>query len=286
MPLSVSDTFTGGAGVLSDPPWTQTETTFVELNGSGQADVDHTTTGDCLAIWNADTFPDDQLAEVTVGLTLPGDGSAYVQLIVRSGAVPEVGVTRYYFATDGGSDSKLKAVVAGVESVIGSDDGLGVAGGDVLTLQAIGTDITVAKNGVTVITASDATVTSGQPGFGLFSSFGPGVALADSFGATGDGAGAGVHTVSGRGNIAVTSPAWLSTVLSGTIPVFASTGAAEPPNYYHVGMLSWGTSGSGAMAAYPVTRLLDLVELPAGMDTVWYEFAPGVVAVISELATP
>lgn len=94
-----------------------------------------------------------------------------------------------------------------------------------------------------------------------------------------------VHPVSGRGNFSVTSPAWLSTEVP-TIPDRLSAGLAEPPNNYHVGMISWGTVAHGAMAAYPVTRQLDLVAVPAGMDTVWYEFAAGVTATITELAAP
>jgi len=286
MPLSVTYAFPGGVGVVADPPWTQIGGANVEQNGSGVADVSSITTDECAVIWNADVFPDDQLVQVTAVQTLDGTASAYYELIVRSDGNPVVSGNQYQFHTDGGSDSKLVVVVAGVQTIIGSDDALLINAGDVLKLDATGTTITVLVNGTPVITVTDVTLTSGQPGFGLFASLGQGVAQIQDFAAVGDGSAPGVHTLSGRGNVAITAPAFLSTLLSGTFPVFATTGQAEPPNYYHVGMISWGTTANGAMVAYPVTRLVDLVQLPSGMDTLWYEFAPGVIAVVTELETP
>ena len=95
----------------------------------------------------------------------------------------------------------------------------------------------------------------------------------------------GVHTVTGTGSVAISSPAWLSTAISGR-PITLTAGNANPRNWFHVGQLSWGTSTHGAMTSYPITRDLDLVELPAGMTTLWYALASGVTAVITELASP
>lgn len=96
--------------------------------------------------------------------------------------------------------------------------------------------------------------------------------------------GAGIHVVSGRGNVVLESPAWLSIQMV-DLPDTVQSGFAEPANYYHVGMISWGTD-HGAMAAYVVTRLIDLVQLPPGMTILYYEFAPGITATITELAAP
>lgn len=286
MPLSVTYAFPGGAGVVADPPWTQLGGANVEQNGAGVADVDSVTTDDCIVIWNEDVFPDDQLVQVKSVQTLNGTGTAYIELLVRSDGTASVSGTYYQVVTDGGSDTKLRSIIAGVQTQLGAADGTLIAAGDVLQLEANGTAITFRVNGVDIIGVTDVTVTSGQPGFGLFSAFGQGVAQIQDFAATGDGSAPGTHTLSGRGNITITSPAFLSTSLSGTFPVFATTGQAEPPNYYHVGMISWGTTANGAMVAYPVTRIVDLVQLPAGMDTLWYEFVSGVIAVVTELATP
>lgn len=94
----------------------------------------------------------------------------------------------------------------------------------------------------------------------------------------------GTHIVTGRGSFAIDAPAWISTSIDGIDGSFAS-GQAEPPNWYHVGMLRWGTA-NGAMLAYPVTGELDLVQLPSGMTELHYEFRAGITATIVELATP
>lgn len=288
MTLPVTYSFPEPAGVLADPPWTQLNTTVLESNGSGGTDVDGGSTGECMAIWNLDTFPDDQQVQATLFNSLPGDGSHYVGMLLRDDGATWPGTTCYRFFSDGGSQTDISAFVAGVESVLASDPTRTFTAGDVLTFSVTGTALDLALNGVSIMTVTDATIASGQPGLYEYSSLGHGGAGWESFVGSGSGGGGGssVHVLSGRGNIPITSPAWLSTALTGTIPVISSTGMAEPPNYFHVGMLSWGTYGSGAMRAYPITRLLDLVELPAGMDTLWYEIAPGLVATVTELATP
>lgn len=93
----------------------------------------------------------------------------------------------------------------------------------------------------------------------------------------------GAHVVTGRGNFAITSPAVLSIALTG-IPARLTYGAAEPKNWYHVGMLRWGTA-NGVFTAYPVTADTDLVILPAGMTILYYEFASGITATITERST-
>jgi hypothetical protein len=92
------------------------------------------------------------------------------------------------------------------------------------------------------------------------------------------------HVVTGRGNFALSSPVWLSITITGR-PSRLTSGAAEPPNWYHVGLVSWGTA-NGAMETYPVTRDLDLVQLPPGMTMFWYNFASGVTATVNPRAAP
>ncbi len=92
----------------------------------------------------------------------------------------------------------------------------------------------------------------------------------------------GAHVVTGSGSFAVVSPAALSIGLTG-ITGATGQGKANPPNYYHVGMLRWGTT-HGVMTAYPVTSDTDLVALPAGITIVYYEFASGITATITELS--
>lgn len=287
MALPATESFSGAAAPLPNPPWTNTEAQDIALNGLGGGDVSGT--GDNIAIWNADVFPDDQQVSLTAQSTLSGHGDEYIGVIARSDGLPESSCSCYQFFSDGGSDTELAKVVAGAFTVLGTANATTVTTGDVLELVVVGTALTASVNGTPVITATDAAVASGQPGLVLNSSNGPNFLAVGPWVANASGGGGGggsPHTVTGRGSVAIAGLAWLSTALSGTFPPFTTTGNAEPTNYYHVGMLSWGTVASGAIQAYPVTRLLDLVEIPTGMDTLWYEFAPGITAVISELATP
>jgi hypothetical protein len=288
MALPAVYSFPGPAGPLPSPPWTQANTDTLNDDGGGHADTSSGATDDCIAYWTADTMPDDQQVQVDSEGALPGDGSQYIELYLRSDLNPRTSGTLYGFYTDGGSDTAISKWISGTQTVLSTDNAITVGAGDTILFTVNGAALEVFINGVSVLTATDGSIASGQTGMGLYSGFGPGFVLAQNFQTDvfGGGGGSAVHSVSGRGNFAVTSPAWLSTVLTGPYPPYVSSGQAEPANLYHAGMLSWGTSAHGAMKAYPVTRELDLVELPAGMDTVWFEFAPGVAAVVTELASP
>jgi len=285
MALPASYTFPGSAGILPDPPWTQVGPADMYLRGDGTSDVDPSTTAVCMGIWNADTFPDDQIHSVVISGTPPGDDSAELGLVCRSDGGTFTGGTFYLAYTDGGSVTRLEKWVANTMTPLGSADAQAVVSGDVFEFEASGTTLTVRLNGSPIIVATDASITSGQPGIYQFASFGQGGPGLSDWNADGSGGSTpGSHVVSGRGNVAIDSPAWLSVSITGR-PGRISCGDAEPANWYHVGMVSWGTA-NGAMTAYPVTRDLDLVELPAGMDTLWYEFATGVTATIQELGAP
>lgn len=154
-----------------------------------------------------------------------------------------------------------------------------------MEFECVGSVLTLTVDSTLLLTVIDTTYsTTGQGGIYSNSLLQSDWSLDNFTVEDGGGGGGGVHTLSGRGTDTLATPSWLSIAISGR-PGNLSNGAAEPPNYYHVGMISWG-SDNGAMTAYPVTRDLDLVQLPAGMTTLWYEFATGVTAVITELATP
>lgn len=154
-----------------------------------------------------------------------------------------------------------------------------------LELEVSGTLLTLTVDGTVVCSITDSTYSAtGQGGVDL-GSLVQGYWSLDNFTVEdGGGGGGGTHVLTGRGNDSLAYPAWLSISITGR-PLTLSNGNAEPTNWYHVGMISWGTA-NGAMTAYPVTRDLDMVELPAGMDTLWYEFVSGVTATIVELSSP
>lgn len=201
-------------------------------------------------------------------------------------------------------DSAVNGYVAGFHSVLGTWHIATLIGGSFTSLvdtaspsmptstsrpvefECVGDLLTLSVDGSVLLSVNDSTYASTAKGgfqiFGLVEDwwFVDDFTIEDG----GGGGGGGTHIVTGRGNFAVSAPGWLSIAIADR-PGILSNGAAEPPNWYHVGMLSWGTS-NGAMVAYPVTRDLDLVQLPVGMDTVWYEFNLAVTATIVELSSP
>lgn len=156
-----------------------------------------------------------------------------------------------------------------------------------IRLTAVADVITLYVNGFLTLQITDSTNTTGLGGVEIHGDLADGFSLdAFSIDDVGGGSTPGVHVVTGRGNEPLdTATTWLSTAVDDR-PGNLSSGAAEPPNWYHVGMLTWGTVAHGAMVSYPVTRDLDLVQIPAGMDTLWFEFVAGVTATITELTAP
>lgn len=285
MVLPAVDPFTGGLAPLADPPWTAVSANSLIRNGSGACDVG-SSGDDEISVWNADTFADDQYSQATVTTSIVDSDGVFIGLVVRSDGLPFAGGTWYWAYTDAGGVTQIARVVAGSVTVLATETIAGLTAGDVLRFEVDGTALTFLINSVPVVTASDATIASGAPGIHISSGDGAGVEQYSSF--IGDNLTAppppGTHVVSGRGQFSVDAPVWLSTELT-VLPAGFRIGEAEPPNYYHVGMLSWGTA-NGTMTAYPITRQLDLVALPGVMDTVWYEFAIGVTATIVELLAP
>jgi len=269
---------------IAVPPWTYPVFVFYPV-GDGAAHAKAQFTGnDCPAIWTADTFLADQYAQFTVESSPAGAGQDYANLILRapnasSSTFPDC----YVFYTDGVSDTEIGMLSGGSETLLASSSSVTYTPGDVFKFEVIGSVLTAYKNGTSILSASDATYTSGYPGFDLWTTSNN-VRIGSFMADNASGGSPGVHTVSGSGSFTVSSPNWLSTAISGR-PAYLGSGNANPANWYHVGMLSWGTS-NGAMVAYPVSRDLDLVKLPSGLDTVWYEFATGVTAVITELSGP
>ncbi len=283
MSLPAADPFTGGVGALASPPWTPTFGTAPVLDGSGNS-VISASGAEGFAVWTGDTWSDDQYAELVVNWTPSGPSNDYAECIVRAAIVAGVMTQYYAFGTDGYNDAFIRKW-NGSYTGLASSSSVTLAPGDTIRLSVSGAGLTATKNGSTVLTASDLDFASGSAGFGLYTG-GDNLIAATSF--AGDAAGGGgpppgTHVVTGRGNFAVSTPAFLSIALSG-LPASPQIGAAEPRNLYHMGMISWGAT-AGVFTAYPVTRDLDVVALPAGITIIYYEFFDGVTATIVELAT-
>lgn len=236
---------------------------------------------DSAARWSADAFNADQFAQIAI-TTINTDVNKAVGLVVRAASAAQT----YYKLTAKGpialSLVELVKTVAGVNTTLASGTEV-FATGDLLRLAVTGSALVASKNGTPILQTIDSGIATGNPGIYLFDGTG---SLSDSQldNFTADNVASTVHTVSGSGSFAVASPSFLKTSITGR-PSIVTSGAANPPNWYHVGMLSWGTA-NGVLTAYPVTRDLDLVQLPAGMNIVYYEFVSGVTAVITELGGP
>lgn len=285
MALPAVESFTGSAGPLADPPWSTPSPDQPQLDGSGNCTVGGSGS-DELAVWNADAFPDDQYVEVVVHIETPPVNYCGVNMVVRSDGADFSTGTCYLTTWAGGIQYEIYKLIAGTFTRLEVQSTTAAVDGDALRLDVVGNVLTYKLNGITVASAVDSDITSGQPGFDLTSDDGAGFLAISSW--TADASSApppdGTHVVSGRGNFPVDSPAWLSIAITDR-PAYLGNGPAEPTNYLHLGSISWGTA-NGAMNRYIVTRDLDLVELPAGMTVLYFEFALGATATITELAAP
>lgn len=124
------------------------------------------------AIWTADAFEDDQ----------------YSQFVLRTGNVFQAALVRWQSGAYSGylADSNVwgasgRAAIFRVDAggftqlALGSDGSAQWADGDTLKLEVIGTTIKVYRNGVEVLSATDANYTTGSPGLRLFNGFVSGV---------------------------------------------------------------------------------------------------------------
>jgi hypothetical protein len=157
-------------------------------------------------------------------------------------------------------------------------------GGQSIIFSVAGDVLSLSVDGSPVVELTDATFSAtGEAGV-VQASLIQGWITSDNFLASDlSGPPAGEHVVSGRGEFAIDAPGWLKVSVAGR-PSFLTSGFAEPPNWYHVGLLSWGTA-NGIMTAQPITRDLELIALPPGMLRLAYSLANGVTATITEMAT-
>lgn len=280
MALPVTEDFTGSSGGLSDPPWDSSGFYHCSYDGSGLLRADQPTF-DCIGIWNADAPPDDQRSSIEFAFDPSGGGGEYLGIVVRGEKTGDHLDHGYVAMSNGATDTYLWAVVGETFTTIAHDTTEVFLEGDTIGLSASGTTIEVTHNDAVFISVTDSDVASGSFGCAIYT---------ESDIARGDNwrgeltPGVGVHIVGGRGNFIIDSPAWLSILIEDRPPHLTS-GMAEPPNWYHVAMVSWGTE-NGVMTAHPVTRDLELIQLPAGMTILYYELAYGAQATIVELAAP
>jgi hypothetical protein len=161
--------FTGAAGVLPNPPFGNWSTNPLHRNGSGLA-VGGGLTVDAIAIDVSNTYTTGQKSTITVG-TFGGHGTAKYYVYAGVNGAGSAEATGYWFWSDGGSDSVLNKVVAGVITALATSNALTFAAGDTFEVANDGSgNLTVKQNG-TILSAfnfSDTTNTGGAPFAGVF----------------------------------------------------------------------------------------------------------------------
>lgn len=122
--------------------------------------VEATTTGRNGAFWNANAFNADQYSEITIA----GTAGAIAPTVRCSTAGGENGYEAYFSGTFGSAGTMFfqRSVAGAVTNV--SNVAATISVGDVVRIQAVGTTITIYKNGVIILTAQDTNLTSGSPG--------------------------------------------------------------------------------------------------------------------------
>ena len=169
-----TEEFAGAAADLTTP-WVQwVSAQPFRRNGAGVG-APTNADNDAGALYN-NTIGNDQYSQVVPQFTGPGNGTKYLYLFVRATPATSdwknLAPTYYRFWSDGGSDTLIKRIVAGVVTTIVTDNSFTYAAGDTIKLEVIGTALKVYKNGVVHagLNVNDALVTTGFPGFGLYGS--------------------------------------------------------------------------------------------------------------------
>jgi len=137
------------------------------MNATVNGAVGNSTGADSIAFWNADAFPNDQYANVTVNTT--GTTGNSTGPAVRCAA----GTNGYSLRlVPSQSAWNLVKQVAGVKTVIATGS-LTISIGDSFQLTVQGTLLTALQNGVQFFSASDSALSSGSAGISGFSTAGP-----------------------------------------------------------------------------------------------------------------
>ena len=265
--VSYSESFTGTSGALSTP-WAQVDPpATINRNGSG-AGKGSTNGTDIFVIWTANTFGSDQYSQVRIAGGLANWTQA-VQLCVRTTGTSESTYKGYAFFTDGLSGtghSEVDKVVNGQWTTLRSFAQTFTTN-DVVKLEAIGTTITVYKNGVSLGSVTDATFSSGSPGVGVYGN----AALIDDW--------QGGSTIAGPAPVATVaiSPASASLVVGTTQQLTATTKDAS--NNILTGRSIVWSSGSPAFASVDANGLVSAVAPGSATITATSEGQSGTSAI-------
>lgn len=149
MALPATDNFNRAAPIGSN--WTAGLGTITIVSNQFRASA----AGDSFAFWNADTFGNNQYSKFT---TIAASGG-----VTWVGAVVRASGTSCYLAFTDFASLEIGKYVSGSYTSLASN-ATTFANGNTLELQVSGTALTALKNGASVLTASDSSLSSGSAG--------------------------------------------------------------------------------------------------------------------------
>jgi hypothetical protein len=155
--ILATDNFNRAAGALG-ASWTDVRVGLA-IGGASEANrADSTTASGAASYNNTVTWPNDQYAQVVIRTSVANADEG------AGPAVRMVAGSTLYFAQGGLTDTRLYKGVANSFSQLGSTAGA-VASGDILYIEAVGNQITMKKNGSTIIgPITDSSIASGNAG--------------------------------------------------------------------------------------------------------------------------
>lgn len=174
MSLPFFETFTGGAAVLANPPWTQAALSARTLNvdGSGSGKASAIDAGfDIIAYDNSNTYSADQYAQVVIAGGLQSANN-WAEVFVRCSGSGGT-FAGYQFITDGAvgggaAHTELWYYSGGVATLL-RNFAVTFVTNDVMRIEVSGTTITCYQNGVSIGTQVDSHVAGpGAGGAGVF----------------------------------------------------------------------------------------------------------------------
>jgi uncharacterized protein YjdB len=264
---SVTEAFSGAAGALTGT-WMQQRTQgTVNRNGSGVG-IGTVNGLDLFAYWSGNTFNADQYSQARIAGGLVNNAQL-VEVVVRASGTGDTNYNNYSFYTDGVGGNwhtEVDKVINGTWISLKSF-AVSFATGDIIKISVVGTTITCYKNGVSLGTVTDASLSSGSPGVGVY---GNTVTVDDWEGGSLVTAPPAVATVT-------VSPSSASLVVGATRQLTAVTKDASG-NVLTGRVVTWSSSNPGA-ATVDTTGLVTGVSIDTATITATSETKKGTSAI-------
>ena len=163
-----TDNFNRADGALG-ANWAEAASAYVDNVPailSNQAKAGGEGTYDNAVFYTAGTFANDQYAKITMA-TLPASGNSYFGALVRGSSTDFVWCQ--YLRQSGSNKNRLYWFNAGAYTLIAQQNTTTFATNDTIELEVEGTTYTMYKNGVSILSGSNAsTPATGKPGFSMY----------------------------------------------------------------------------------------------------------------------